>query len=87
MASYISKCGTCGVKNFTSFYSKHAPHDRHGRVDRDYMDSRPVAYCSEECRDKADADQAQPPADPYRNLKNLFADRGLAVVRVTEDAD
>lgn len=30
---------------------------------------------------------AQPQADPYRNLKSLFADRGLAVVRVTEDAD
>lgn len=30
---------------------------------------------------------AQPPADPYRNLKSLFADRGLVVVRVTEDVD
>ena len=54
MASYISKCGTCGEMNFTDFYGKHAPHDRYGRVDLDYMDSRPVAYCSEKCRDEAD---------------------------------
>ena len=54
MAQRIAECGTCGETNFCGWHGKDAPKDRHGRVDRDYLDSEPVAYCSEECRDKAD---------------------------------
>ncbi|MEV8394785.1 MULTISPECIES: hypothetical protein [unclassified Streptomyces] len=55
MTAYISDCGYCHETQFTQWYSKSAPHDMYGRVDRDYLDSRPVAYCSEEHRDAADA--------------------------------
>ncbi|MFG2468684.1 hypothetical protein ACGFXB_24960 [Streptomyces canus] len=55
MTAYISECGYCRETQFTQWYSKHAPHDMYGRVDRDYCDGRPVAYCSEEHRDAADA--------------------------------
>ncbi|MEV8349010.1 hypothetical protein ACFVTT_15865 [Streptomyces niveus] len=55
MTAYISDCGYCHETQFTQWYSKSAPHDRYGRVDLDYVDSRPVAYCSEEHRDAADA--------------------------------
>ncbi|MFD9212052.1 hypothetical protein ACFVY9_02830 [Streptomyces sp. NPDC059544] len=55
MTAYISECGYCRETQFTQWYSKSAPHDMHGRVDRDYCDGRPVAYCSEEHRDAADA--------------------------------
>lgn len=54
MTARISKCGHCGETQFTNWYSKSAPRDRYGRMDRDYMDSEPVAYCSEEHRDAAD---------------------------------
>lgn len=54
MSTRISKCGYCGETQFTAWYSKSAPRDRHGRIDRDYLDSEPVAYCSEEHRDAAD---------------------------------
>ncbi|MEV5911107.1 hypothetical protein AB0M00_19665 [Streptomyces chartreusis] len=55
MTNYISECGYCRETQFTGWYSKSAPHDMYGRVDRDYGDGRPVAYCSEEHRDAADA--------------------------------
>ncbi|MCX5562763.1 hypothetical protein [Streptomyces sp. NBC_00038] len=55
MTNYISECGYCRETQFTGWYSKSAPHDMYGRVDRDYCDGRPVAYCSEEHRDAADA--------------------------------
>jgi hypothetical protein len=55
MTNYISECGYCGETQFTGWYSKSAPRDMYGRVDRDYCDGRPVAYCSEEHRDAADA--------------------------------
>lgn len=55
MTAYISECGFCRETQFTTWYSKRAPHDMYGRVDRDYCDGRPVAYCSEEHRDAADA--------------------------------
>ncbi|MGA5489606.1 hypothetical protein ACPCK1_17840 [Streptomyces pseudogriseolus] len=55
MTAYISECGYCHETQFTGWYSKSAPHDMYGRVDRDYGDGRPVAYCSEEHRDAADA--------------------------------
>ncbi|MGW5130396.1 hypothetical protein [Streptomyces sp. NPDC004135] len=55
MSAYISECGYCHETGFTNWFSKSAPHDRYGRIDRDYVDSRPVAYCSEEHRDAADA--------------------------------
>lgn len=55
MTARISECGYCHETQFTQWYSKSAPHDRHGRIDRDYLDSEPVAYCSEEHRDAADA--------------------------------
>ncbi|MBP8536122.1 hypothetical protein [Streptomyces sp. MK37H] len=55
MTAYISDCGYCHETRFTQWYSKSAPRDRHGRVDLDYLDSQPVAYCSEEHRDAADA--------------------------------
>ncbi|MGW7197506.1 hypothetical protein [Streptomyces chryseus] len=55
MTAYISECGYCHTTQFTQWYSKRAPHDRYGRVDRDYLDSNPIAYCSEEHRDAADA--------------------------------
>ncbi|WP_141724945.1 hypothetical protein, partial [Streptomyces niveus] len=55
MTNYISKCGFCDEMQFTGWYSKSAPRDMYGRVDRDYCDGRPVAYCSEEHRDAADA--------------------------------
>lgn len=55
MTAYISECGFCHETQFTQWYSKSAPHDMYGRVDRDYCDGRPVAYCSEEHRDAADA--------------------------------
>jgi hypothetical protein len=55
VTAYISQCGYCHTTQFTQWYSKRAPHDRYGRVDRDYLDSNPIAYCSEEHRDAADA--------------------------------
>lgn len=55
MTNYISECGYCRETQFTGWYSKSAPHDMYGRVDRDYCDGRPVAYCSEAHRDAADA--------------------------------
>lgn len=55
MTNYISECGYCHETQFTGWYSKYAPRDMYGRVDRDYCDGRPVAYCSEEHRDAADA--------------------------------
>lgn len=55
MTAYISECGYCHETQFTQWHSKRAPRDRYGRVDRDYLDSQPVAYCSEEHRDAADA--------------------------------
>jgi hypothetical protein len=58
MSSYISACGYCGETQFTNWYSKGAPRDRYGRVDRDYCDSHPVAYCSEQHRDAADVIRA-----------------------------
>lgn len=54
MAQNIARCGYCGEVNFCGWYRKDAPKDRYGRIDRDYMDSNPVAYCSEEHRDAAD---------------------------------
>ncbi|GAA0705082.1 hypothetical protein GCM10010193_70150 [Kitasatospora atroaurantiaca] len=60
MAQNIAECGTCGETNFCNWYGKDAPKDSYGRIDRDYMDSNPVAYCSEECRDKADAGPTTP---------------------------
>ncbi|MCX4705691.1 hypothetical protein [Streptomyces sp. NBC_01373] len=53
--TYISECGYCHETQFTGWYSKSAPRDMYGRIDRDYSDRRPVAYCSEEHRDAADA--------------------------------
>lgn len=58
MTAYISKCGFCHTTQFTQWYSKSAPRDRYGRVDLDYCDGRPVAYCSEEHRDAADVIRA-----------------------------
>jgi hypothetical protein len=55
MTARISECGYCHETQFTAWYSKSAPRDRYGRMDRDYVDSEPVAYCSEEHRDAADA--------------------------------
>lgn len=55
MTNYISECGFCHETQFTGWYSNSAPRDEYGRVDRDYCDGRPVAYCSEEHRDAADA--------------------------------
>jgi hypothetical protein len=59
MTAYISSCGYCRKTEFTNWYSKSAPHDPYGRVDRDFMDREPVAYCSEEHRDKADLIRAE----------------------------
>lgn len=59
MTAYISACGYCRKTEFTQWYSKSAPHDSYGRVDRDFMDRRPVAYCSEEHRDAADSIRAE----------------------------
>ncbi|MGW4028196.1 hypothetical protein ACWEFL_02570 [Streptomyces sp. NPDC004838] len=58
MSTRISECGYCGETQFTGWYSKSAPRDRYGRIDRDYLDSEPVAYCSEEHRDAADSERA-----------------------------
>lgn len=54
MTAYISACGYCRKTGFTNWYSKSAPHDTYGRVDLAFMDSNPIAYCSEEHRDTAD---------------------------------
>lgn len=54
MTARISKCGHCGETQFTQWHSKSAPRDQFGRIERDYLDSEPVAYCSEEHRDAAD---------------------------------
>lgn len=59
MNAYISTCGYCRKSEFTNWYSKSAPHDAYGRVDLGFMDSQPVAYCSEEHRDKADLIRAE----------------------------
>lgn len=59
MTAYISACGYCRKTGFTNWYSKSAPHDAYGRVDLGFMDSQPVAYCSEEHRDIADAIRAE----------------------------
>jgi hypothetical protein len=54
----IAECGHCRVMNFCNWYRKDAPKDRYGRIDRGYMDSDPVAFCSEECRDADDVQAA-----------------------------
>ncbi|MGV9282175.1 hypothetical protein [Streptomyces sp. NPDC003730] len=78
MTAYISKCGYCRETQFTQWYSRRAPRDGYGRVDRDYMDSRPVAYCSEEHRDAADAllDQADASSEPIRDLETAVRELG-----------
>lgn len=68
MGQNIAKCGNCGEVNFCGWYRKDAPTDRYGRIDRDYMDSDPVAYCSEECRDTAAACEAGETAIPATAL-------------------
>jgi hypothetical protein len=79
MAQNIAECGTCGETNFCNWYGKDAPKDSYGRIDRDYMDSNPVAYCSEECRDKADAVSATPEAvaRPTQYTVNCLAEDGI----------
>lgn len=57
MSTRISACGYCHKTEFTSWYSQSAPRNRHGVIDRDFLDSQPVAYCSEEHRDAADAER------------------------------
>lgn len=59
MGQNIAKCGNCEQTNYCGWYRKDAPHDRYGRIERDYMDNGPTAYCSEECRDTA-ADREEP---------------------------
>lgn len=59
MSTRIGVCGYCHKTEFTSWYSQSAPRNRYGVIDRDFLDSQPVAYCSEEHRDAADAERAQ----------------------------
>jgi len=78
MAQNIAECGTCGETNFCNWYGKDAPKDRHGRIDRDYMDSKPVAYCSEECRDAADAVPTTP--------EDTMTDQTITTIPYSENA-
>ena len=68
MGQNITNCGNCGEINFCGWYRKDAPKDSYGRIDRDYMDSNPVAYCSEECRDTAAACEASETTIPAAAL-------------------
>jgi hypothetical protein len=88
MAARISECGYCGRTEFTGWYSKTAPKDRYGRLPLDYLDSEPVAYCSEEHRDAADKIRARAfreAADAIASLPQDFEKdpgRGDAVERL-----
>lgn len=82
MSTRISACGYCRKTEFTAWYSKSAPRDSYGRLDRDYLDSEPVAYCSEEHRDAADALRAEVVAEFEAYPGELAMLRGvLGVVR------
>lgn len=79
MAQRIGKCGTCGETNSLGWYSKSVPKNYYGSYDLNVLDAVSVAYCTEECRDAADA-AAEMTARPAvaRDTTRDLCDRFLA---------